>query len=54
MAETNGRLSVGHHSTDEYLDLMLEWGTILDIPDLVAEIRRLKAEIQKLESRNER
>ena len=35
--------------TDEYLDLMLEWGTIADIPAMVAEMRRLKQALQKAE-----
>lgn len=41
--------------TEEYLDLMLEWGTIADIPAMVAEIRRLNAELAKAkEGTNER
>lgn len=34
--------------TDEYLDLMLEWGTIADIPGLVEELRRLQAKLVEL------
>lgn len=39
--------------TEDYLNLMLEWGTIADIPNLVRGIRRLKARIAELESKNE-
>ena len=28
--------------SDEYLDLVLEWGTVADIPDLVRAIAALK------------
>ena len=33
--------------SEEYLDLMLEWGTIADIPNLVKCIRSLKAQLRE-------
>lgn len=34
---------------DHYLDVLLEWGTIADIPRMVAEIRRLRADLEAAE-----
>jgi hypothetical protein len=34
--------------SDEYLDTLLEWGTINDIPDLVAAIQSQRKELESL------
>lgn len=34
---------------NDYLDVLLEWGTIADIPLLIAEIRRLREVVKKLQ-----
>lgn len=39
--------------SEEYLDLMVEWGTIADIPALVRIIRGLKARVAELEAKHE-
>ena len=37
-------------SDDNYLDVLLEQGTIADIPALVAEIRRLQKDLKATEN----
>lgn len=34
--------------SDEHLDLMCEWGTVADIPELVAAIRAQRTELEAL------
>lgn len=34
---------------DHYLDVLLEWGTIADIPAMVEEIRRLRKDLEAAE-----
>lgn len=35
---------------DSYLDVLLEWGTINDIPPLIAELRKRQAEVKQLKA----
>lgn len=49
-AATPPPLDLQDPATDEYLDLMLEWGTIADIPNLVRGMRKLKDRVRELEA----